>query len=153
MSLPHDYMGEQAPIQRAFFANTKFAVVGASTNKEKYGTKILRWYLDRQKNVVPVHPKEAELEGVKTLPALASLPDPKTTSVSVITPPPVTLNLLKEAKGLDIPTLWLQPGAENDEVRAYIEEAGLKDRVVLGGPCVLVLGDRLLADVASKSNL
>jgi len=133
-----------ASAQQLFFSAPQFAVVGASTNKEKFGTRILRWYLDRDIPVTPIHPKEKALEGVDTLPRLAELPSPATTSVSVITPPAVTLGILKEAKELGVPALWLQPGAEDDAVRSYVVEAGLEDRVILGGPCVLVLGDGLL---------
>jgi len=58
--------------------------------------------------------------------------------------PSITLNLLKEAKELGVPALWLQPGAENDEVKSYIAEAGLTDKVILGGPCVLVEGEGII---------
>ncbi|KAG9119436.1 hypothetical protein FRC07_005543, partial [Ceratobasidium sp. 392] len=61
----------------------------------------------------------------------------------IITPPKVSLAILKEGKELGIPAFWLQPGAEDDEVRKYVEEERLQDKVVLGGPCVLVLGDGL----------
>jgi len=61
--------------------------------------------------------------------------------VSVITPAKITLSLLQQAKELDVPALWLQPGAEDDTVRTFIKENGLGDKVILGGPCVLVQGD------------
>lgn len=38
-------------------------------------------------------------------------------------------------------SVWLQPGAESDEIEAFIKENNLGDSVVLGGPCVLVHGD------------
>lgn len=44
-------------------------------------------------------------------------------------------------KALNIPAVWIQPGAEDAAVIQYIEENGLSDKVVLGGPCVLVDGD------------
>ena len=53
----------------------------------------------------------------------------------------VTLAVLKEGKELGVPAFWIQPGAEDDEVRKYVTEAGLAEKVVLGGPCVLVSGD------------
>lgn len=37
---------------------------------------------------------------VPTVKSLSDLPDPKETSVSIITPPPVTLKVLEEAKKL-----------------------------------------------------
>ncbi|KAH7097235.1 NAD(P)-binding protein [Auriculariales sp. MPI-PUGE-AT-0066] len=141
-------------IQRAFLSSPKFAVVGASTNKEKWGTKVLRWYVDRQKDVTPIHPTEPELEGIKTITNLNELLDPTTTSLSIITAAPITLQLLKDAKSLNIPALWLQPGTDDDAVRGYISESGLADRVVFGGPCVLVLGDGILKTLSDeKANL
>lgn len=112
--------------------------------------------------------KEAELQGLATIPSIKNLKNPTTTSVSIITPPKVmsqelikmewclklmprsingtqvTLGILEEAKALNIPALWLQPGAEDAAVIKYIEENGLSDRVVLGGPCVLVSGDGIV---------
>ncbi|KAG9076648.1 hypothetical protein FS749_011546 [Ceratobasidium sp. UAMH 11750] len=127
--------------QTTFFSSPKFAVVGASKDQSKYGTKVLKWYLAREIPVTPVHPKESELEGVNAVKSLKELESPKQTSVSIITNPKVSLTILKEGKELGVPAFWLQPGAEDEEVRKYVEEEKLQDRVVLGGPCVLVSGD------------
>jgi hypothetical protein len=42
--------------------------------------------------------------------------------------------------------VWFQPGAESDEIRAYVAEMGLGDRVICAGnhECILVEGDELL---------
>lgn len=53
----------------------------------------------------------------------------------------VTLSIVEQAKALDIPVLWLQPGAEDDTVIKYIKENDLSDRVIYGGPCILEEGD------------
>lgn len=39
-------------------------------------------------------------------------------------------------------SVWLQPGAESDEIEAFIKEHNLSDEIVFGGPCVLVHGDQ-----------
>jgi len=49
--------------------------------------------------------------------------------------------LLQQARELNIPSLWLQPGAEDDAVTSYIRANGLEDKVLYGGPCILVEGD------------
>ncbi|KAF8530503.1 NAD(P)-binding protein [Hysterangium stoloniferum] len=128
-------------IKKLFFSSTEFAVVGASKDQTKFGTKVLKWYKDHDKVVTPIHPKEDILEDLITLKRLSDLPSPPTTSVSIITPAVVTLKLLKEAKELGIAALWLQPGTDNEEVRSYIVDAGLQDKVVFGGPCILVEGE------------
>ncbi|KAH9991802.1 NAD(P)-binding protein [Russula vinacea] len=130
-----------AEIQKLFLSSPRYAVVGASKDQSKYGTKVLQWYLARNLSVTPVHPKESELEGVATVPNLKDLPAPTETSVSIITNAKVTLGLLQQAKQLNIPVLWLQPGAEDDSVKSYIHANGLEDKVIYGGPCILVEGD------------
>lgn len=42
---------------------------------------------------------------------------------------------------LNVPSLWLQPGAEDDTVKSFIRANGLEDKVIYGGPCILVEGD------------
>ncbi|KAF8913696.1 NAD-P-binding protein [Mucidula mucida] len=127
--------------KKLFLSSPSFAVVGASKDQSKFGTKVLKWYQARSLEVTPVHPKEAELEGISTVQKLSELATPSKTSVSIITNAKITLGLLQEAKELDVPALWLQPGAEDAAVIEYIKENGLEDRVIYGGPCILVEGD------------
>jgi len=134
-------------IQKKFFESTQFAVVGASNDKSKFGNKVFMWYVDRSKPVTPIHPKEDSIEGVSALKSLSGLPDPSTTSVSVITPPKVTLGVLKEIKDLGIPAVWIQPGASDGACAEYIKEAGLEEKVIYGGPCILRDGDSVLASL------
>ena len=55
--------------------------------------------------------------------------------------------MLEQAKTLGIPSLWLQPGAADDDTAAFIRESGLEDRVIYGGACVMVEGEGLLRDL------
>ncbi len=58
----------------------------------------------------------------------------------------MTLGLLQDASRVGIPYVWLQPGAEDEEVVEYIKtDEYLKDKVVYGGPCVLASGDAILS--------
>ncbi|KAH9929571.1 NAD(P)-binding protein [Epithele typhae] len=143
-------MAEVIAIKETFLSAPKFAVVGASKDQTKFGTKVLKWYQARDKDVTPVHPvraisqKEDELEGLKTIRSLSDLPSPTETSISIITPAKITLGILEQAKSLNVSALWLQPGAENEEVINYINENGLANKVIYGGPCILVDGDGVL---------
>ncbi|CAM9487189.1 unnamed protein product [Ascophyllum nodosum] len=119
-----------------FLAADRFAVVGASSNRSKFGNKVLRTYIWREKNVVPINPRDEEIEGYKCAKSLSELPDPQELAVSVVTPPAVTLNVVEEAERLGVTRLWLQPGSESDEVLSRAEELGLK--LIHGEPCVLV---------------
>jgi predicted CoA-binding protein len=127
-------MQTQERIQ-TFLAGQSFAVVGASSNREKYGNKVLRAYQQHHRKVFPVNPNEAEIEGLPAYPDLASLPEP-VDGVSIITRPEVTEKVLEQAAAAGIRNVWMQPGAENDRVLKRAEELGLN--AIGGGPCVLV---------------
>ncbi|EIN11460.1 NAD(P)-binding protein [Punctularia strigosozonata HHB-11173 SS5] len=135
-------MADVTPAKQLFLSSPQFAVVGASKDQTKFGTKVLQWYQARSKPVTPVHPKEAELEGLPTVKSIAELPAPAETSISLVTPPKITLGIVQEAKKLNVPALWIQPGADDNSVRQWVEENGLSEKVVYG--CVLVEGDRVL---------
>jgi hypothetical protein len=79
------------------------------------------------------------------------LPDLSSTSISVIIHPVVGLGILKSLfpfppSHSEPRAVWFQPGAESDEIRAYVKERRLEDKVILGGPCILRQGDALLAE-------
>ncbi len=116
-----------------------FAVVGASTQRDKYGNKVLRCYLQHGLDVHCVHPKETTIEGLTCAPSLTALAARVPGGIrglSIITPPPVTEIIVEEAAKLGIRRLWMQPGAESPAALARADELGLD--VVAGGPCLLV---------------
>ena len=120
----------------AFLSEGPWAVVGASTDRSKYGNKVLRCYLQNGREAFPVHPKETEIEGLQAYPNLASLPE-KPHGISIITPPHVTAAVVDEAAGLGIRHIWMQPGAEGEEALERAEAAGIEP--IAGGPCLLVV--------------
>jgi predicted CoA-binding protein len=104
---------------------------------------------------ITAHPPSSsrELQTYATLPSLSALPSPTTTSVSIITPPKVTMKVLQEAKRLGIPAVWLQPGSFDSEGLEFALRE-FKDAAVGGdggrggeGWCVLVDGERALRAV------
>src|SRR5713226_2951781 len=95
-----------------FLAGKRFAVVGASTDREKYGNKVLRVYQQNKLEVVPINLKANEVEGLKAYPDLASVPG-AIYGVSIITPPAVTEHVVAEASPPGRTNIWMQPGAES----------------------------------------
>lgn len=120
---------------KQFLAGKRFAVVGASQDREKYGNKVLRAYQQNNLEVVPVNPSASEIEG---LPVSADLPSiaEKVDGVSIVTPPKVTEQIVNQAIGMGIMNIWMQPGAESQDAIQIAEHAGAN--VIAGGPCVLV---------------
>lgn len=119
-----------------FFASGAFGVVGASSNREKYGNKVLRCYLQNERKAIPVNPKEPTVEGVRSVATVRELP-PEVESISVITPPPVTEQVVAAAIEKGIKNIWMQPGAESEKAVALCEQAGVN--VIGDGSCVLVV--------------
>ena len=100
------------------------AVIGASTDRAKFGNKAVRAYAQRGFTVYPVNPKETQIEGVPAFKSIADVPV-RPNLISVYLPPPVLLKVLPDiaAKGCD--ELWLNPGTESGEVLALAEQLKL----------------------------
>ena len=119
----------------AFLAAGPFAVAGASADRAKYGNRVLRALIAAGRRVYPVNPHEAEIEGLRCYADLASLPEP-VRSLSIVTPPSVTEQIVLAAAAAGIENVWMQPGAESPHAVAEAERLGLN--VIAGGPCLLV---------------
>jgi len=119
----------------SFLAQKRFAVVGASQDRSKYGNKVLRVYQQNDRDVVPINPNATEIEGVTAYADLASVPD-TIDAVSIITPPAVTERVVEAAIARGIKHIWMQPGAESQKAIKAAEAAGAN--VIAGGPCILV---------------
>ena len=150
---------------KTFFSSSKFAVAGASSNPSKFGHRIFAWYLQRDLPAVPLNPTCSAVtvrkKEYETVSSPLKLPDPRSTSLSVITPPQVTAKLLKEAKEAGVAAVWLQPGSFTDaELKYAVEEfpgtaVGGFGKGTVGGErwCVLVDGDAALKAAGRQERL
>jgi hypothetical protein len=99
------------------------AVVGATDNPRKYGNRI---YLDLKGKgfrVYPVNPSRDSVDGDAAYASLADLPEPPDI-IDFVVPPTRTLRVLEQANELGFTTVWIQPGAESDDVVTYLDEHG-----------------------------
>ena len=119
-----------------FLAGQVYAVAGASTDRAKYGNKVLRCYLQHGRRAYAVNPNETEVEGAPCVPNVASLPEP-VHGLSIITPPPVTERIVEQAHAAGITRIWMQPGAESPRAIQRCKDLGLS--LIANGPCVLVV--------------
>lgn len=120
----------------AFLSSKAFGVVGATHNRDKFGNKVLRAYMQQNKKVYPVNPSDKIIEGLSTVPNVQLLP-PEVTSISIITPPPVTEKVIEQAiaKG-NVKNIWIQPGAESATAIELAKTHGIN--IIAQGPCILV---------------
>ena len=121
---------------QSFLNGSPFAVAGASTNRDKYGNKVLRCYQQNQHAVIPVNPVEKAIEGLDCVTSVDELPD-HVASISIITPPQVTEKVVDLAIASGIKNIWMQPGAESPQAVANCEAAGVN--VIADGSCLLVV--------------
>jgi predicted CoA-binding protein len=100
------------------------AIIGASTDRSKFGNKAVRAFQQQGYQVFPVNPKEEMVEGLPAFKSIAAVPV-RPHKISVYLPPPVLLKVLPDiaAKGCD--ELWLNPGTESGAVLAEAERLGL----------------------------
>lgn len=119
-----------------FLSSEAFGVAGASSDRQKYGNRVLRCYLQNGKKAVPLNPRETQIEGIACVAAVADLP-PTVASLSIITPPAVTEKLVAEAIAHGIRNIWMQPGAESPAAVALCRENGVN--VIADGSCLLVV--------------
>ena len=91
------------------------AVVGASTDRNKFGNKAVRAYQAQGYEVIPINPNEREVEGLKTYASVLDVPGP-IDMATVYVQPHIAMTLLDEFDQKGIPEVWINPGAETDEM-------------------------------------
>ncbi len=119
-----------------FLTAKAFGVAGASTNRDKFGNKVLRCYIENGRRAVPINPRADQIEGVPCVASVADLP-PEVKSLSVITPPKITEVVVKEAIARGIENIWMQPGAQSPAAVEMCEKKGIN--VIADGSCLLVV--------------
>lgn len=124
-----------------------YAVAGASTNTEKFGHKVFKWYVDRKLPVTPINPKRETILGMNSVASINDVETPATATdgigLSVVTPPAVTNEMIKSLSKGDnkIQAIWLQPGTWNQET-LDLAQASIPTVIT---NCVLVNGDKYLS--------
>ena len=120
----------------AFFSSTAYGVAGASTNRDKFGNKVLRCYLQNERKVYGINPRATEIEGAPCVASVADLPD-DVLSISVITPPAITEQVVTAAIAKGIKNIWMQPGAQSPRAVEECRKHGVN--VIADGSCILVV--------------
>jgi len=100
------------------------AVIGASAAREKFGNRAVRAYLRQGWTVYPVNPNERQVEGLTTYASITDIPGP-VDRASLYVPPAVGVTMLDAIKRKGVGELFVNPGAESDELIARAEALGL----------------------------
>src|SRR6476469_9013644 len=101
------------------------AIIGASSNRSKFGNKALRAFQNQGYTVLAINPNETEVEGHRTYASVLDVPGP-IDMATVYVPGDVGVRVLDELAAKGIPEVWLNPGFDEDEFVARARALGLK---------------------------
>ena len=101
------------------------AVIGASSNRHKFGNKALRAFAHKGYTVLAINPHETRIEGHPTYATVLDVPG-AIDMATVYVQPQVGVEVMGELARKGIPQVWLNPGADAPEVVARARELGLK---------------------------
>ena len=109
------------------------AVVGMSSKRDRPSNEVALYLKNQGFTIIPVHPAEKEIEGMKVYPDLESIPgDANITIVDLFVAGPRTGPVVEQAGRIGAPIIWFQPGTENPESETRARELGME---VISGRC------------------
>ncbi len=117
-----------------FLDHKVWAVVGVSSDSAKYGNKVYFQLKKAGYTVFAINPKLNSIGDDTCYPSLGALPT-KPEAVSIVVPPKVTEQVIKDCLELGITRVWMQPGSESKEAIRNGEENGI---TVIHDQCVLI---------------
>jgi hypothetical protein len=100
------------------------AVIGASSNRRKFGNKALRAFAHQGFTVIPINPNEPEVEGHPTYPTVLDYPG-AIDMATVYVPASAGIGVMDDLKKKGVPEVWLNPGADEDAVVERARQLGL----------------------------
>ena len=100
------------------------AVVGASTDRGKFGNKAVRAYVAQGWDVYPVHPNARDIEGLIAYTSVEAIPV-RLDRVTLYLPPDVGRNVLDGIAAVRPGEFFVNPGAESDALLSEARTLGL----------------------------
>lgn len=101
------------------------AILGASTDRTKYGNKSVRAHQAQGFEVFPVNPKGEPIEGLITYKSLEDIPVKQLDRISVYLPPALGMKMLDEIRAAHAKEVWFNPGSESMELIEQAEAKGI----------------------------
>ena len=100
------------------------AIIGASTDRRKYGNKAVRAFRDGGWTVYPINPKAETIEGLPCYASIRDVPRP-IDRVSIYIAPFFGKKLLPDIAATQPGEVFFNPGSEDEELLKKAREAGL----------------------------
>src|SRR5258706_1576177 len=93
------------------------AVIGASSNRSKFGNRAVRAFRQQGYTVIPINPHEREIEGLTAYASVLDVPG-AIDMASFYVPPEIGEQVIAEVAQKGIAEVWFNPGAESDRLIA-----------------------------------
>ena len=100
------------------------AVIGASSNRSRFGNKALRAFEHKGYRVLAINPNEKEVEGYRTFASVLDVPD-AIDMATVYVPADAGLRVMDDLAKKGVAEVWLNPGADDEAVVARAKALGL----------------------------
>jgi uncharacterized protein len=113
------------------------AVIGASSNRGKYGNKALRAFERQGFHVIAINPNEQEVEGHRTYPSVLDVPEP-IDMATIYVPAEVGVLVMEDLAKKGITEVWLNPGADDPAVVARARALGITPIIACS---IIAIGD------------
>ena len=101
------------------------AVIGASNDRRKFGNRAVRAYQQQGHTVVPINPHETEVEGLKAYASILDVPG-TVDMASFYVQPGIGEQVIADVAAKGVREVWLNPGADSDEVIARAKALGIQ---------------------------
>jgi predicted CoA-binding protein len=101
------------------------AVIGASSDRRKFGNKALRAFQRQGYRVLAINPNEAEVEGHRTYASVLDVVEP-IDMATLYVQPDVGERVIEEIARKRIPEVWVNPGAQSPALIARARALGLQ---------------------------
>jgi uncharacterized protein len=116
----------------------RVAVVGASSDRRKFGNKALRAFQQQGFDAIPVNPHESEVEGLRAYASVLDIPDPVDMATFYV-PPDIGETVIADVAEKRIAEVWLNPGAESPALIARARMLGVEPILACS---ILAIGER-----------
>ncbi len=113
------------------------AVIGASSDRSKFGNKALRAFRNNGYKVVPINPTETEVEGEPVFRSVLDY-EGEIDEATMYVNPRVGEKVLDDIAAKKIGTVWLNPGADGPTVVARAKALGLN---AIRACSIIAIGD------------
>ena len=91
------------------------AVIGASSDRRKFGNRAVRAFVRQGYTVIPINPHEDQIEGLKVYKTILDVPGP-VDMASFYLPPDIGEQVIDDVARKGVGEVWLNPGSESERL-------------------------------------